>query len=147
MSWDLSHWPLKFCWFLILGNNLFFFNFGIPISVGFKNSFEEKFSLWWWLVKRLFSLLVNENLIMIEIVDTLKMRVICYFLLYSVFISLEIQWHLSNVDICGLPADLASNSVLCHLSLLLVFRRCGWPGANIKFPNEVLWLLSWLSAV
>lgn len=62
---------------------------------------------------------------MIEIVDKLKTRVLCYFLLHTVFTNLEIQWHLSNVDICGLPDDLASNSVLCHLSLLLVFRLCG----------------------
>ena len=47
-----------------------------------------------------------------------------------------------NADVCGLPADLASKPALCHLSLLLIFHLCGCCGANLKFPNEILWFLS-----
>lgn len=47
-----------------------------------------------------------------------------------------------NADVCGLPADLASKPVLCHLSLLLIFHLCGCCGANLKFPNEILWFPS-----
>ena len=65
-----------------------------------------------------------------------------------IFISLPSLYKLifnsvqQNAGVCGLPADLASKPVLSHLSLLLIFHLCGCCGANLRFPNKILWFLS-----
>lgn len=91
-------------------------------------------------LKHNFRFSVNEQFKHHEIINKLKMSMI--------FISLPSLYKLifnsvqQNAGVCGLPADLASKPVLSHLSLLLIFHLCGCCGANLRFPNKILWFLS-----